>query len=271
MSKNDAKKQVVTYTILTFLFSIPFYYLVSRLEGGIESPDAAIYILALMWMPAIAGLITSLIYRKSIRGMGWGLGKGKYYLIAYLLPVLYAGVAYGLVWLLGLGGLDFSRQGAGGLVSALTLGVLTALVSAAGEEIGWRGLLVPQLARTNTFVRTALISGLIWGVWHVPLIIGGGYSSGAPTWFALSGFMVLVVGISFASAWLRLASGSLWPAALLHAVHNSFIQSFLDKVTVDTGSTEYFTTEFGAALAVMGIIVAVVFWRIGLPEQPETG
>jgi hypothetical protein len=47
---------------------------------------------------------------------------------------------------------------------------------------------------------------------------------------------------------------------------------------VDTGFTKYFTTEFGAALAVMGIIVAVIFWRIGVPgqkqdatAQPETG
>ena len=270
MNKNDAKKQIVTYVLLTFLFSSPFYYLVSDIEGGIESPDAAIYIMALMWMPAVAGLLTNLIYQRSLRGMGWGLGKRKYYLIAYLVPVAYAGVAYGLVWLLGLGGLDFSQQGIGGLLSALTLGVITSLVTAAGEEIGWRGFLVPQLARYNTFVRTALISGLIWGLWHIPLIIGGGYSSGAPTWFALSGFMVLVVSISFASAWLRLASGSLWPAALLHAVHNSFIQSFLDKVTVDTGITEYLTTEFGAVLAVMGILVAILFWRIGLPKQLET-
>jgi membrane protease YdiL (CAAX protease family) len=75
--------------------------------------------------------------------------------------------------------------------------------------------------------------------------------------------------MSFAFAWVRLASGSIWPAVLMHAVHNSFIQGFLDKVTVNTGSTEYFTTEFGAALAVMGIIVAVIFWRIGVPA-PET-
>ena len=141
-----------------------------------------------------------------------------------------------------------------------------------------RALSKSQLARATSFARTALISGVIWGIWHVPLIIGGGSSSGAPTWFAISGFMVLVVGISFAFAWVRLASGSLWPAALMHSVHNSFIQSFLDKVTVDTGSTEYFTTEFGAALAVMGIILAVIFWRIGVPAetaaaeaQPESG
>ena len=55
----------------------------------------------------------------------------------------------------------------------------------------------------------------------------------------------------------------------MHSVHNSFIQSFLDKVTVNTRTTEYFTTEFGIALAVMGIIIAFIFWRIGIPAKKD--
>jgi len=250
------------------MFSAPFYYLIPR-NGGLETASGGALVLPLMWMPGVAGLITTFIYQRNLRGMGWKLGKVKYYLLAYLLPVLYAGIAYGAVWLIGLGGLDFSRQGLGGLVTSLTIGVLTAMIAAVGEEIGWRGLLVPQLARTNSFSRTALISGIIWGLWHVPLIIGGGYSSGAPTWFAISGFFLVVVGMSFAFAWARLASGSIWVTAIMHSVHNSFIQSFLDKVTVNTGSTQYFTTEFGAALAVMGIIIALIFWRIGVPTEKD--
>lgn len=265
MKENDARKRIVTYVILTFVLSTPFYYLV-RQNGGLEG-NGALYVFPLMWMPGVAGLITTFAFQRNVRGMGWGLGKPKYYLLAYLLPILYATIAYGAVWLFGLGGLDFGQQGVGGLLNALTIGVVMALVTAVGEEIGWRGLLVPQLARKTTFARTALISGVIWGLWHVPLIISGDYSSGAPAWFAISGFMVLIIGMSFAFAWVRLASGSIWPAALMHAVHNSFIQSFLDKVTVNTGATEYFTTEFGAALAIMGILVAVIFWRIGVPQE----
>jgi membrane protease YdiL (CAAX protease family) len=268
MSNNNAKSRIITYLVLTFLISAPLYYLIVQ-GGGLESSSAQALVIPLMWTPGIAGLITTLIYQKNLRGMGWGLGKGKYYLIAFLLPILYASVAYGTAWLTGLGRLEFSLSGFGGLISSLTFGVLTALLTALGEEIGWRGLLVPQLFRNNTFVLTALISGVIWGIWHIPLIIGGGYSSGAPTWFAVSAFMFVVIGMSFAFAWVRLASGSIWPAALMHAVHNSFIQSFLDRVTVDTGNTEYFTTEFGLGLALMGIIIALVFWRIGVPANKE--
>ena len=268
MSKNDANKRVVTFVVLAFVLSAPFYFLIAQ-NGGLESPVGANFVIPLMWMPGIAGLVTTFIYQRNLRGMGWGLGKPKYYLLAYLLPILYAGIAYGVVWLVGLGGLDFSKQGVGGLLTSLTLGVITALITAVGEEIGWRGLLVPQLARTNSFGRTGLISGIIWGLWHVPVIIGGGYTSGAPTWFAVAAFMVVIIGMSFAFAWVRLVSVSIWTAALMHSVHNSFIQSFLDKVTVNTGSTEYFTTEFGIALAAMGIIIAFIFWRIGIPAKKE--
>ena len=270
MNKNDATKRIITYLVLVFGLSAIFYYLLIQ-NGGLAGPGQ-VYVIPLMWMPGVAALITTFIFQRNFRGMGWGLGKPKYYLLAYLLPILYALIAYGAVWLLGLGGVNFSLLGTGGLIQVLTIGVVTAFITALGEEIGWRGLLVPQLARINTFARTAIITGIIWGIWHIPLIIGGGYSSGAPTWYALTCFMVLIIGMSFAFAWIRLASGSIWPAALMHAVHNSFIQSALDKMTVNTGSTEFFSTEFGLALAVMGIIVAVIFWRIGVPvEKVATG
>jgi membrane protease YdiL (CAAX protease family) len=83
--------------------------------------------------------------------------------------------------------------------------------------------------------------------------------------------MVSIIGMSFAFAWLRLASGSIWPAVLMHAVHNTFIQSVLDEITVNTGNTIFFTTEFGLGLAIMGVIVGLTFWRIGLPAIRETG
>lgn len=82
--------------------------------------------------------------------------------------------------------------------------------------------------------------------------------------------MVLIVGMSFAFAWLQLASSSIWPVVLMHAVHNKFIQSVLDEIAVDTGNTLFFTTEFGLGLAIMGVIVGLVFWRIGLTSEIES-
>jgi membrane protease YdiL (CAAX protease family) len=99
--------------------------------------------------------------------------------------------------------------------------VLTTAWATLGEELGWRGLLVPELARRFSFTATALISGVAWAAWHVPVMVLADYHNpGAPLWFGLVCFAVLVIGISFAFAWLRLKSGSVWPTVLLHASHN---------------------------------------------------
>lgn len=71
-------------------------------------------------------------------------------------------------------------------------------------------------------------------------------------------------------AWLRLRSGSLWPAALFHATHNLVIQGIFDGSTIDTGPTKWITTEFGIGMAVVAVIVGIYFWRRRgeLPAEP---
>jgi uncharacterized protein len=120
---------------------------------------------------------------------------------------------------------------------------------------------VPTLARSMSFGRTALLSGAIWAAWHVPLILFADYNAGTPAWFSVPCFALMVVAIAVPMAWLRLRTGSVWPAAIMHASHNLFVQGFFDRVTVDTGPTRWLTTEFGAALAVTIGVVAWMFWR----------
>ena len=109
MLANNAKKQIATYLVIVFAVSIPWYVLIST-QGGLDAGGSR-YVFPLMWTPALAGVVTALIFQRSLRGMGWGLGKPKYYVIAYFLPVVYATVAYGVIWLMGLGGLDTSALG----------------------------------------------------------------------------------------------------------------------------------------------------------------
>ncbi len=97
------------------------------------------------------------------------------------------------------------------------------LSSALGEEIGWRGFLVPELAKRMSFARVSLLSGIIWTSWHSPILLFADYNAGTNRWYALGCFAVTVTAASFLYAWLTLKSGSLWPAALLHASHNLFV------------------------------------------------
>ena len=259
MHERDEKRaELVTFLVLTFALSAVFWGLI--IAAGSLGANGGLYVLALMWSPGVSAIVTRLIFHRNVRGLGWLPGAPRWLALAYVLPLAYAGVAYGFVWLTGLGAVDLNRFTTP-VATFIALGTLQSLLSATGEEIGWRGFLVPSLARRMSFTRTAFVSGAIWAAWHAPLIVFADYNAGTPAWYSLLWFVVMVVGISFPFAWLRLRSGSLWPAAVLHATHNLFIQAFFDRVTVDTGRTLWLTTEFGAVLALSAVVTAFVFWR----------
>jgi len=255
---SDNGREIGTFMGLTFGLSAIFWALI--ISAGSLGVHGGIYVFALMWCPGVSALITRLIYQHNVRGEGWGLGQPRWLALAYAMPIVYATVVYGLVWLSGLGAVDLSRFKTP-VVTFIVIGSLQSLLSATGEELGWRGFLVPALARRKSFRVTALVSGATWAGWHFPLIIGADYNGGTPPWYSVLCFAVMVVAMGFPFAWLRLRSGSVWPAAILHASHNLFVQAFFDRVTVDTGPTKWLTGEFGAGLALAFIALGWIFWR----------
>jgi membrane protease YdiL (CAAX protease family) len=271
-TKSEYRVRILTFLGLTFGLSAIFWTTIA--QAGTLNAGGGAYTLALMWCPGIAALSTTLVFQRNLSGLGWRLGQRRYLLPAYFLPIGYGLVAYGLVWLTGLGvfttdnlpalgsltpeSLPPSAKLAGFLVVISTAGIVVALLSATGEELGWRGLLVPELARRLSFNQTALLSGVIWTIWHLPLILFADYHSATPRLYAIACFTVMVLGMSFLLAWLRLRSGSVWPAALLHASHNLWVQAVFDPLTRDTGATAYLTGEFGALLALaIGVAAAL--------------
>ncbi|MDD5545752.1 MAG: hypothetical protein PHO67_01135 [Candidatus Omnitrophica bacterium] len=128
-------KKVITYVALTFLLSSAGYYLIINSKALGLSP--ALLMLYLMWCPGISGMATSLIYEKSLSGIGWKPGKLRWLGLGYLLPICYAAAAYGIIWLSGFGGVNHDYR-----INAfilIVLGPAISVVYAAGEEIGWRG------------------------------------------------------------------------------------------------------------------------------------
>jgi len=251
-------KEISIFLALTLVFSSVFWILI--IISGFGSKNAAFYVFGLMWSPGVSAIITSLIFQKSLRSIGWKWGKTRYQLLGIFLPIVYAAVSYSVVWLVGSGRID--RDFSVDTVEFLTVGILFSLLFALGEEIGWRGYLVPRLSKVMSFTSVCLVSGVIWSVWHYPLIIFSGYHGGTSVLYSLICFTIMVTGTSFAYAWLRLISGSVWTAMFFHGMHNHFIQGFFDPLTADTGITPYIIGEFGAALAVAGIIVAFIFWKL---------
>ena len=95
------------------------------------------------------------------------------------MPLVVGVVAYGTAWLTGLA--DFQGDAATvlrGVAFAATVATFVGLLAATGEEVGWRGNMLTRLIDAGV-PRPVLVSGLIWAVWHVPLILAGLYASGS--------------------------------------------------------------------------------------------
>jgi uncharacterized protein len=271
----SSRTQIITYLILLFLFSSVFYYLILH-AGGLRGGGGG-YTLCLMWCPGLAGMATLKLNGRSLSDLGWKWGEPKYQFLSWLIPILYATLAYLIVWIFGFGKFGkpeylealarrshlASPHWLAVLIGFLLIaiyGMIGSTSSALGEEIGWRGFLVPELSKNNSYTLTAIFSGLVWSVWHYPILIYGGYNNGTPTWYGLLCFTVMVVAISFIFAWMRLKSGSLWTGAILHASHNLYIQGVFTPSTGDTGKTAWYIDEFGCVVPLVTIVFAIYFW-----------
>jgi len=271
-----SKKKILTYLAILIMLSGIFYYVI--LTAGSINADGGLYVLGLMWVPGFSGLLTQLIFEHSLRGMGWAPGRFKYLLLGYVIPLAYCIAVYGITWVTGLGNLSDTN-----LLSTIArytthtpntfmviiyvaivaiFGIFVSLITSTGEELGWRGLLFPELSKVTSFNKATLITGVVWCLWHLPLILFADYiTPGISRWYGAVMFVIMLTGINFAFCWLRAKSGSFWPAAILHASHNLFIQSLFTPLTIQNNITPYIIDEFGIGLALTGIVIALIFFE----------
>jgi membrane protease YdiL (CAAX protease family) len=216
---------------------------------GLRHPLALPLITAMMFTPSLATLIVTRFISRPPEGIrtatGLRLGKGRgwgwYWLFAWLGVLLLAAATPFVGALFGLYALDLKEfsgfraaleaAGAGAalaqvpvqaiLLAQLAMLPLAPLINAIptfGEEWGWRGYLLPRLLPLGQWP-ALILSGVIWGLWHAPVILLGYNYPAHPAvgWLLMVG-MCVVWGILF--GWTRLATGSVWPAVIAHGALN---------------------------------------------------
>jgi len=197
---------------------------------------------ALLLPGACCPAVATFVVRKWITHEGFDdlklrLGSSWFlYLLAWLLPLIVVGAMGALGMALGLGAPDFSlaqaiaaqsvgrdlsmMQGLGLLIVPQVL--LAALLTTPvlfGEEFGWRGFLQRRLF-PNAPVLAAVATGLIWAVWHYPLILRGYNYPDHPALGAAL-FTVFTILMSYIFGWFYRRSGSIWCNSLAHAAANT--------------------------------------------------
>lgn len=231
--------------LLGWLVALPLW-----VGEGAASPLAPLLVSAMMWTPALATLLvvaTMKTPRRDVwRFLGvWPLRPWRrtvgFAIGALLGPIVVTLLVVAVSAWLGLVRLDlagfsgFAAQLAASGVdpAGLPLGaiVLTQLLTvpiaavipnallALGEEIGWRGWLLAALRPWGTWPALAL-TGVIWGLWHAPLVLLG-HNFGRTD---ITGVLLMIGGCvawGVLLGWTRLRSGSVWPAVFAHGSLNA--------------------------------------------------
>jgi uncharacterized protein len=284
-------RAVSLYVALTIALS-SLFWAPMIISGHVLGANGS-YAVGLEWCPGSAALLTCAIMRIDLVALGWNVRPWRWQILAYATPLAVCAVAYGIIWITGLGGFPNMKTVAD-LRDSLGLGRLTTsevillwiplwltarsvrtFASSLGEAIGWSGLLGPCLAARYGFTKAALITGAIWAIWHFPILLFSDYfdSASPPTWFALTCFVVQILGLSVIMLWLRLRSRSLWTGALLAASTDVFNQLVFVPLTEPRGwITAYAIDESGFMLPLVSAGAALLFWlrrrEVGQPPVP---
>ncbi|WP_097004330.1 CPBP family intramembrane glutamic endopeptidase [Lacrimispora amygdalina] len=244
--KLAAKKRLIIFIALTIILAW-IVFLLAPICGLTYGSGAAVVILSVaMFMPALSNLLTRLITKEGFGNMYLRphfKGHVKEYLLLYFGPtvlLLLSGALYflifpgsfdpelttlkGMVASSGKQGLDVSTLLIVQTLIFVVIGPLVNIIPTMGEELGWRGYLLPKL-RIFLSDRTALIiTGALWGIWHLPVIMmGHNYGTGywGYPWLGILAMIVFCVALGIIEGYISIKLESVIPAAMIHSTVNA--------------------------------------------------
>lgn len=271
------------------------------LGDGLASPLTGLLLPVMMYTPAVAVLVVMLVLRPVPRGQRlrflgvWPLRPARRVVwmsvIALFGPIAVVLLSVAVAALCGWITLDLVRfsgfaevlkaapipsaelppLGLLVLAQLLSMPVAAATINAIaafGEEIGWRGFLVPALRRYGTWP-ALLISGVVWGLWHAPIILLG-YNFGRTD---VTGVLLMTAGCvawGVLFGWLRLRSGSVWPAVFAHGALNAAAGLPLILYAAGTRPDPALALSLGASGWIVCALVVVALMLTGqFRRQPD--
>ena len=267
---------VYFYLLLTVL------YLVGVIVAFIQ-PEQALTLSSLLLIPNVLGLILLIVLRlkggkDAFAGVGLAGGKARLWFLYGLGLVAFYGFQTFLNYLFKMGQVvdlqtAFPQMAAANLSAAalipimalntMVIGPFLGLIIAFGEEYGWRGYLQTELTRLGR-IRGVFLVGVIWGVWHWPVIWMGYNYPGQPVLGSLAMVAYCII-LAYFLAYSVFKSQGVWIAAYLHALNNQAMSFFFMAVVAPTNILSSFGAGF-PGLILGGIIVLLLLrdpvWKV---------
>jgi membrane protease YdiL (CAAX protease family) len=258
--KRSPIREIAAYLSLTYGLALTI---------ALALPDANINRLLSVMVPVVTVTILTFTYfKKGERRSLWGgLGLNRLglrtWLPALFLPFLLCGAAYGSALLIGAGELadvDITAAAVPDWILNLVVSLAVMTVVILGEEIGWRGFLLPRVQELTDKRRAAVVTGFMHGLFHLPLIcIASTYDTGGSRWIVAPAAVVTITAGGVFYAWLRDRSGSIWPVAVAHnSVNTVFDMGASLVVASSPASLAYVAGETGFATMGACVVMAVV-------------
>ena len=246
MDKKIQIKRLIIYLVLAFALAwgYEFIFIGNGFVWDMKDPDSVklISLVSLgMLAPAIAHVLTRAFTKESFKpagkdsmmlGINLDDGKWKVFLFAILIPLVYSASSDLLLCLTTRGLFDTNVLPNEGMpnsmailipFSALFNGVVVSF-AAFGEEFGWRAYMMPKLKTLMGRYPALIVGGIIWGLWHAPLIcVGHNFDTNYPG-FPYVGIIIMCLYCILLGGTLTYVTektGSVWPAAFLHGVNNA--------------------------------------------------
>lgn len=269
--KRQARRGLAVYVAIVIALSLPLQAvtIAADLNGGANGMLPWIGLMtALMSVPTIASLVARRARGEGFSDVSFRFGGRQARIAsgyALVFPLAVGFVAYGSAWMAGL--ITFQLPPIGTWIALFVVMALVNVVLVSGEEIGWRGYMLTRLIDAGV-PNPILVSSLIWGAWHIPLVLWAGFADGPSPVLSAVLLMLTTTSLGTLLAYLRLQTGSIWPVIVLHVAWNTIIQAGFDVAAL--GAQETLWVGETGILTVLTLFAATFLWIGGKGKRLPT-
>lgn len=246
MEEKINKKRLYIFLGIVFTMSWLLVAVIPLSGNKYGSVISLIILSVLMLIPALSSILTRIITKEGFKNMYLKprFKKNiKYYLIAYFMTnifIILGAVVFFIIFprTLDLNLTTFSESLKNNgitidakvifiaqLAQGILIGPIINIIFTLGEELGWRGYLLQKLSKEYSVQKSIIISGIIWGIWHAPIIaMGHNYGTGyvgAP-WLGIFAMIVFCIVLGSYLSYLAIKTQSVIPCTIAHSAINAF-------------------------------------------------